>query len=126
MIRRTARTPARHRSLMLLVMLVFVWCQAVATAHASASAFATVAGTSTPMEAMPGCDGMPADADLGGTDCPAEDATSDGAKLPVFLPLPAQAYALVHVHRTAPAALARYAVPQGRAPPRPRLCCWLI
>lgn len=126
MIRRTARTPLRDRSLMLLVMLVFVWCQAVATAHASASAFATLAGTSTAMEEMPGCDGMRADADHGGTDCPAEDATPDGAKLPVFLRLPAQAYALVHVHRTAPAALARYALPQGRAPPRSRLCCWLI
>lgn len=125
MIRRTARVPIRHRSLMLLVMLVFVWCQAVATAHASSMTYATTAEPSAMLD-MPGCDGMLGETDDGDTDCPAEDATSDWGKLPTFLPLPPQTFALVHAHRTAPAAFARFALPQGRAPPRPRLCCWLI
>lgn len=110
-------------------MLVLVWCQIVAAAHATSMMTTNMAAedAAAEMVAMTGCDGLP-DTDLdGGSDCPAEDATSDWGKIPVFAPLPpAMPFALVDQHGAVPATSIRYELPQGRAPPRPRLCSWLI
>jgi hypothetical protein len=124
-----ARTAARRRAFALVTILVFVWCQVVAAAHATTMAAAGVAGehSGADMAEMVGCDGLPDTGADGGSDCPTEDATSDSGKFPVFFPLPAAApFTLLQSRASGPSRLDRYAFPQGQAPPRTRLCSWLI
>lgn len=119
---------ARRRAFALAAMLVFVWCQIVAVTHASTMPAADLAGShAAEMAGMVGCDGLPDTDSDGDSDCPTEDATSDVSKLPLSLPLPPAApFALVVARDQCPCGMARYELPQGRAPPRSRLCSWLI
>lgn len=124
MVRCSARTLVRRRAFALVAMLVLVWCQIVASAHAT-----SMVGMdgSAEMAAMVGCDGLPDTDGDDAPDCPTEDATPDAGKLPVFAPLPpVPAFALARAQNRGSVGLARYELPQGRAPPRSRLCCWLI
>lgn len=122
-----ARTLARRRAFALVAMLVLVWCQIVASAHATSMVGMDGMDGSTEMAAMVGCDGLPDTDGDDASDCPTEDATSDAGNLPVFAPLPpAPAFALARAQDRGAVGLARYELPQGRAPPRSRLCSWLI
>ncbi len=112
-----------------MAMVVLVFCQIAAVIHATNFAVAGIAmdQTAAEMAEMVGCDGLP-DADAaGGSDCPAEHATSDSGKLPVVAPLSA-ALPITGPgsHQRGLAGPHRYEWPQGRAPPRSRLCSWII
>lgn len=127
MYRLSTRMLARRRAFALVAVLMLVWCQIVAAAHATAMVGMDGSGGSAEMGAMVGCEGLPDTDGDDASDCPTEDATSDAGKLPVFLPLPAApAFALVGATDRGPAGPGRYELPQGRGPPRSRLCCWLI
>lgn len=145
MFRLRTRTAARRRALSLVVMLVFVWCQIAAVAQSSVTTVGAVRGShvTAPMTDMAGaakvaakasdmtapmvgCHGAGDPGDDGDSKCPSKHATSDWAKLPVFLPLPPAPFALVRAHERAAVGVVRYELPQGRAPPRSRLCSWLI
>lgn len=124
MTRLSPRMLARRRAFALVAMLILVWCQIVASAHATTM---VGMGGSADMAAMVGCDGLPDTDGDDASDCPTEDATSDIGKLPVFAALPpALPFGVVRTAELGPVGLVRYELPQGRAPPRPRLCCWLI
>ena len=118
-------TTTRRRALIWVAMLVLVWCQSVAMVHATTMTL-DAHTTGVEMAAMTGCDGLP---DAGGdtSDCPSEDATADVGKLPLLtaLPLPT-AFSLIRAQGAETASLVRRQIPQGRAPPRTRLCSWLI
>lgn len=118
---------ARRRALALAAVLMLVWCQIIASAHATTMANMDGMGAVGDMAAMAGCDGLP-DTDGDDTsDCSTEDATSDAGKLPVFAALPpALPFAVVRTAEVGHGALVRYELTQSRAPPRPRLCSWLI
>lgn len=127
MFRLSTRTLARRRAFALVAMLVLVWCQIVASAHATSMVGMDGMDGSAEMAAMVGCDGLPDTDGDDASDCPTEDATPDAGKLPVFAPLPpVPAFALARAQNRSSVGLARYELPQGRAPPRSRLCCWLI
>lgn len=122
-----ARTLARRRAFALVAVLMLVWCQIVAAAHATTMASVEAMDGSAEMAAMVGCAGLPDTDGDDASDCPTEDATSDAGNLPVFAPLPpAPAFALARAQDRGAVGLARYELPQGRAPPRSRLCSWLI
>lgn len=127
MLRLPTRMLARRRAFALVAMLVLVWCQIVASAHATSMVGMDGMDGPAEMAAMVGCDGLPDTDGDDASDCPTEDATPDSGKLPVFAPLPpVQAFALARAQVSGSVGLARYELPQGRAPPRSRLCCWLI
>lgn len=127
MFRLSTRMVARRRAFALVAMLMLVWCQIVASAHATTMVSMDGMGAGSDMAAMVGCDGLPDTDGDDSSDCPTEDATSDFGKVPVFAALPpALPFAVVHAADLGPVGLVRYELPQGRAPPRPRLCCWLI
>jgi hypothetical protein len=120
------RTAARHRALALMAMLMFVWCQMMAAAHAYGMAAAD-GRSAVDMADMAGCEGLPDKDSDGASDCPTQDSTSDGGKIPLFFPLPPSATrGVVRACDHGLPALARHQLPQGRAPPRSRLCSWLI
>jgi len=118
---------ARRRAFALVAMLMLVWCQIVASAHARTMVSMDGMGAGNHMAAMTGCDGLPDTDGDDASDCPSEHASSEIAKLPIFAALPpALPFEVVRTAERGPVALVRHELPQGRAPPRPRLCCWLI
>ncbi|WP_133500044.1 hypothetical protein [Cognatilysobacter terrigena] len=125
----------RRHALALLAMLVLVWCQIAASAQPGAffrldGAGVVSAATVTKaadMAGMVGCQGASDEQGLSTSHCASDHATSDHAKVPVIAALPpALPFALVYAVERGPVELVRYRVPQGRGPPRSRLCCWLI
>lgn len=126
MFRLATRMVAGRRAFALLVMLMLVWCQIVASAHATTMVSMDGMGAGD-MAAMVGCDGLPDTDGDDSSDCPTEDATSDFGKLPVFAALPpALPFGVVRTAELGPVGFVHYELPQGRAPPRSRLCSWLI
>lgn len=119
------RTVFRRRAIVLVALVALVWCQVVAAAHACA--MGQTAGSVALAASVADCASADDGNESEGSECPASDATSDWHKLPVFMALPASGILLAGAH-DGPSLLgpARYDVPQGRAPPRPQLCCWLI
>lgn len=128
MLRSLARIAVKRRAFALVAMVLLVWCQIVAVGHATTIAgMAESSEPSVEMSAMVGCDGLMDAAGDNASDCPSEGATSDFAKQPVFAALPpAAAFALMRMSEHGVAELVRYQLPQGRAPPRTRLCSWLM
>lgn len=124
---RSPRAPVfRRRAIVAVALIALVWCQVVAAAQACVMSQpdASAASSSTPAGSISDCAG--GDSEAGGQECAASDATSDWHKLPVFAALPATAFFAAVTHEHAFFGPARFDVPQGRAPPRSQLCCWLI
>lgn len=129
MMSRQHRCSTRIRALALMASVVLVFCQIAAVVHATNFAVTDIARdqAAADMARMVGCDGLPDVDGNGGSDCPSEHATSDSGKLPVVAPLPAALpIAPASVLQIGLASPDRYDWPQGRAPPRSRLCSWII
>lgn len=128
MSRRSARLQSRRRTLVFVCLAVLVWCQLVASAHATSMAVASLRGhaIATQMASMPGCGDEGDSGHAGKPPCPASEAMSDWATVPVFHALPL-ASLFFGVSVAAPTyGPADFQWPRGQAPPRSRLCCWLI
>lgn len=135
MFRLSARMAARRRAFALLAVVVLVWCQIAASAQGGAllrpdagGAHAALTVTkAADMAGMAGCQAAPDEHGPSTSHCASDHATSDHAKVPVIAALPpALPFALIYAIERGPVELVRYRVPQGRGPPRSRLCCWLI
>lgn len=129
MMSRQQRRSTRICALALMASVVLVFCQIAAVVHATSFAVADIARdqTAADMARMVGCDGLPDTDGNGSSDCPSEHATCDSGKLPMVAPLPAAlAFSPASSHQTGLAGAHRYDWPQGRAPPRSRLCSWVI
>lgn len=134
MSRLTVRYLTRCRAFALTAVVVLVWCQIAASAQGGAFARpdtsrAHAAGAragAADMAGMAGCRGAPDEHGNSTSNCASDHATSDHAKVPVLAALPPPLpFALIHDAERGPVERVRYRVPQGRGPPRSRLCCWL-
>lgn len=124
-----SRNRSRQRAIALTAVVVLVCCQIAAVVHATNFAVAGIAldQTTGDMAQVVGCDGLPDENGDGGSDCPTEHATADSGKLPLLAPLPAALpFAPARRSQTFLASRHQFEWPQGRAPPRTRLCSWLI